>query len=247
MTLPAEAAGSAPGRGRADGAAAAGGRRGDAAVAGAGSAWRVTAGHLGAGAREGVSVACADRDTGAAEATAVLVRDEGQAAAVVLADVTAPEACASMIAESAAALGGNDGLVLNAGIGRGRGMAGTTAAAVGPHVRGQYQDALPEASKAPVGHLQGQPGPGRLGPQVPGDERFPQRMTPAEDDPRHDPKRGTISTTITTCACRLCPFSGHADGLCAPRRTSNSGLRCRRVRFWRTHRGMRARFRGSGL
>ena len=79
-------------------------------------------------AREGASVACADRDAGAAEATAVLVRDEGQAAAVVLADVTAPEACASVIAESAAALGGNDGLVLNVGIGVGRGMAGTTAA-----------------------------------------------------------------------------------------------------------------------
>ena len=45
-----------------------------------------------------------------------------------LADVASPEACASVVAESVAALGGLDGLVLNVGIGLGRGMAGTTAA-----------------------------------------------------------------------------------------------------------------------
>ena len=73
-------------------------------------------------------MACADRDAGAAESTAALVRDEGQIAAVVLADVASPDACASVVAESAAALGGIDGLVLNVGIGLGRGMAGTTAA-----------------------------------------------------------------------------------------------------------------------
>jgi NAD(P)-dependent dehydrogenase (short-subunit alcohol dehydrogenase family) len=49
-------------------------------------------------------------------------------AAVVLADVAAPDACAAVVAAAAAALGGIDGLVLNAGIGLGRGMAGTTAA-----------------------------------------------------------------------------------------------------------------------
>ena len=79
-------------------------------------------------AREGAAVACADRDAGAAEATAALVRGEGQSAAVVLADVALPEACASVVTESAAALGGLDGLVLNVGIGLGRGMAGTSAA-----------------------------------------------------------------------------------------------------------------------
>jgi NAD(P)-dependent dehydrogenase (short-subunit alcohol dehydrogenase family) len=42
--------------------------------------------------------------------------------------VASPEACAAVVAESAAALGGLDGLVLNVGIGLGRGMAGTTAA-----------------------------------------------------------------------------------------------------------------------
>jgi NAD(P)-dependent dehydrogenase (short-subunit alcohol dehydrogenase family) len=84
-------------------------------------------------AREGAAVACADRDAGAAEATAALVRAErpgngGQGAAVVLADVAAPDACAAVVADSAAALGGLDGLVLNVGIGLGRGMAGTSAA-----------------------------------------------------------------------------------------------------------------------
>jgi NAD(P)-dependent dehydrogenase (short-subunit alcohol dehydrogenase family) len=131
MTLPAEATGAAPGRGRLTG------RR--VLVVGAGTrpspepdpppgdgrAISVLA------AREGAAVACADRDAGAAEATAALVRAEhaehaegpgngGQAAAVVLADVAAPDACAAVVADSAAALGGLDGVVLNVGIGLGR-------------------------------------------------------------------------------------------------------------------------------
>ena len=136
MTLPAEATGAAPGRGRLTG------RR--VLVVGAGTrpspepdpppgngrAIPVLA------AREGAAVACADRDAAAAEATAALVRAEhaegpgngGQSAAVVLADVAAADACASVVADSAAALGGLDGLVLNVGIGLGRGMAGTSAA-----------------------------------------------------------------------------------------------------------------------
>ena len=136
MTLPAEATGAAPGRGRLTG------RR--VLVVGAGTrpspepdpppgngrAISVLA------AREGAAVACADRDTAAAEATAALVRAEhaegpgngGQAAAVVLADVAAPETCAAVVTDSAAALGGLDGVVLNVGIGLGRGMAGTSAA-----------------------------------------------------------------------------------------------------------------------
>jgi NAD(P)-dependent dehydrogenase (short-subunit alcohol dehydrogenase family) len=136
MTLPAEATGAAPGRGRLTG------RR--VLVVGAGTrpspepdpppgngrAISVLA------AREGAAVACADRDAAAAEATAALVRAEhaegpgngGQAAAVVLADVAAPDACAAVVADSATALGGLDGVVLNVGIGLGRGMAGTSAA-----------------------------------------------------------------------------------------------------------------------
>jgi NAD(P)-dependent dehydrogenase (short-subunit alcohol dehydrogenase family) len=128
MTLPAEAAGSAPGRGRLAGrrvlVVGAGTRPSpepDPPI-GNGRAISVLA------AREGAAVACADRDAGAAEATAALVRGEGQIAAVVLADVASPEECASVVAESAAALGGLDGLVLNVGIGLGRGMAGTTVA-----------------------------------------------------------------------------------------------------------------------
>ena len=138
MTLPAEATGAAPGRGRLTG------RR--VLVVGAGTRPSPEPDPpLGNGraisvlaAREGAAVACADRDAGAAEATAALVRAEGpsnggpgnggQAAAVVLADVAAPDACAAVVADSAAALGGLDGLVLNVGIGLGRGMAGTSAA-----------------------------------------------------------------------------------------------------------------------
>jgi NAD(P)-dependent dehydrogenase (short-subunit alcohol dehydrogenase family) len=139
MTLPAEATGAAPGRGRLTG------RR--VLVVGAGTRPSPEPDPpLGNGraisvlaAREGAAVACADRDAGAAEATAALVRAEraeraegpgngGQAAAVVLADVAAPDACAAVVADSAAALGGLDGVVLNVGIGLGRGMAGTSAA-----------------------------------------------------------------------------------------------------------------------
>jgi NAD(P)-dependent dehydrogenase (short-subunit alcohol dehydrogenase family) len=136
MTLPAEATGAAPGRGRLTG------RR--VLVVGAGTRLSPEPDPpLGNGraisvlaAREGAAVACADRDAGAAEATAALVRaehaegpgDRGQVAAVVLADVAAPDACAAVVADSAAALGGLDGVVLNVGIGLGRGMAGTSAA-----------------------------------------------------------------------------------------------------------------------
>ena len=125
--LPPEATGSAPGRGRLAGrrvlVVGAGTRPSDDpdAPPGNGRAIAVLA------AREGAAVACADKDRAAAEITAELVRAEGSAAEVVLADVTQPAACAAVVAESAAALGGLDGLVLNVGIGLGRGMAGTTA------------------------------------------------------------------------------------------------------------------------
>jgi NAD(P)-dependent dehydrogenase (short-subunit alcohol dehydrogenase family) len=136
MTLPAEATGAAPGRGRLTGrrvlVVGAGTRPSQEPdpPPGNGRAISVLA------AREGAAVACADRNAAAAEATAALVRAEhaegpgngGQAPAVVLADVAAPDACAAVVADSAAALGGLDGVVLNVGIGLGRGMAGTSAA-----------------------------------------------------------------------------------------------------------------------
>jgi NAD(P)-dependent dehydrogenase (short-subunit alcohol dehydrogenase family) len=125
--LPPEAAGSAPGRGRLAGrrvlVVGAGTRSSDdpGAPPGNGRAIAVLA------AREGAAVACADKDRAAAEVTAGQVRAEGSAAEVVLADVSEPAACAAVVTESAAALGGLDGLVLNVGIGLGRGMGGTTA------------------------------------------------------------------------------------------------------------------------
>jgi NAD(P)-dependent dehydrogenase (short-subunit alcohol dehydrogenase family) len=125
--LPAEATGSAPGRGRLTGrrvlVVGAGTRPSPDPdpPAGNGRAISVLA------AREGAAVACADRHAAAAEETARLVRAEGAIAEVLVADVADPLACARLVTDSAAALGGLDGLVLNVGIGLGRGMAGTTA------------------------------------------------------------------------------------------------------------------------
>lgn len=76
-------------------------------------------------AREGATVVCADRDRVAAEETAKRIGDEGGVAAVVVADVGSAEGCASLVAE-AAADDGLAGLVLNVGIGRGGGIAGTS-------------------------------------------------------------------------------------------------------------------------
>jgi NAD(P)-dependent dehydrogenase (short-subunit alcohol dehydrogenase family) len=125
--LPAEATGSAPGRSRLTGrrilVVGAGTRPSpdpDAPL-GNGRAISILA------AREGASVVCADRDRDAADVTARLVRAEGATAAVVIADVADPAACARLVGESVAALGGLDGIVLNVGFGRGRGMGGTTA------------------------------------------------------------------------------------------------------------------------
>jgi len=125
--LPAEATGSAPGRGRLAGrrvlVVGAGTRPSpepDAPV-GNGRAIAILA------AREGAAVACADRDQAAADVTATLVRAEGPTAEVVVADVADPRSCATVVEDAVAALGGLDGLVLNVGIAIGRGMTGTTA------------------------------------------------------------------------------------------------------------------------
>lgn len=125
--FPAEATGSAPGRGRLAGrrvlVVGAGTRPSpepDAPV-GNGRAIAILA------AREGAAVVCADRDRAAADVTAGLVRAEGSTAEVVVADVADPGSCAAVVEDSVAALGGLDGLVLNVGIAIGRGMTGTTA------------------------------------------------------------------------------------------------------------------------
>jgi len=77
-------------------------------------------------AREGAAVACVDRVAAAAEETASLVEAEGGRAVVVVGDVTDEAACARIVAESADALGGIDGLVCNVGIGEGRNLEGTS-------------------------------------------------------------------------------------------------------------------------
>jgi NAD(P)-dependent dehydrogenase (short-subunit alcohol dehydrogenase family) len=77
-------------------------------------------------AREGATVICADRDEAAARETATLIEREHGQATVLVADVTSEESCRAMVAK--AAEGGLDGLVLNVGLGRGRGLAETTAA-----------------------------------------------------------------------------------------------------------------------
>jgi NAD(P)-dependent dehydrogenase (short-subunit alcohol dehydrogenase family) len=77
-------------------------------------------------AREGASVACADRDQAAAAETASLVEAEGAKAAVITGDVTDAATCERIVVEAEAALGGIDGVVLNVGIGLGGRLEGTS-------------------------------------------------------------------------------------------------------------------------
>ena len=81
-------------------------------------------------AREGAAVVCADRDEGSARATAAMIEGEGGKSRVVVGDVRSEDACAAIVAgASPEGLdgGGLDGLVCNVGIGRGVGLAGTSA------------------------------------------------------------------------------------------------------------------------
>jgi NAD(P)-dependent dehydrogenase (short-subunit alcohol dehydrogenase family) len=78
-------------------------------------------------ARAGAHVVCVDRDAGAAEDTATLVRNEGADATVVVGDVTSADDCAAMVGRATEAGRGRlDGVVVNVGIGRGAGLAGTS-------------------------------------------------------------------------------------------------------------------------
>lgn len=77
-------------------------------------------------AREGAAVVCADRDEASAAETAAWIEREGGTARVVVADVSTEDGCASLVAEAAG--DGLDGVVCNVGIGRGGGLAGTSAA-----------------------------------------------------------------------------------------------------------------------
>jgi NAD(P)-dependent dehydrogenase (short-subunit alcohol dehydrogenase family) len=80
-------------------------------------------------ARAGATVVCADRDQHAAEATAKLVREEGAVAHVLVGDVSQADDCGRIVAEAAALAGDGllGGMVINVGIGRGFGLAATTA------------------------------------------------------------------------------------------------------------------------
>jgi NAD(P)-dependent dehydrogenase (short-subunit alcohol dehydrogenase family) len=79
-------------------------------------------------AREGATVVCADRDRAAADETAGQITAEGGTAVTAIGDVSDGDACEAIVAEATAAAGGAlGGVVLNVGIGRGRGLAGTTA------------------------------------------------------------------------------------------------------------------------
>ncbi len=78
-----------------------------------------------AAAREGATVVCTDRDRDAVEATVGQIDDEGGRAEAVLGDVSEEAACLAMVA--AAAAEPLHGVVLNVGIGLGRGLAGTSA------------------------------------------------------------------------------------------------------------------------
>jgi NAD(P)-dependent dehydrogenase (short-subunit alcohol dehydrogenase family) len=103
-------------------------------------------------AREGASIVCADRDRDAAERTAGWIRDEGGTAEVLVGDVASEEHCAELVAQAAAEP--LDGLVLNVGIGRGGGMAGTSAedwdATFAVNLRAHFliaRDALPRVTE----------------------------------------------------------------------------------------------------
>ena len=103
-------------------------------------------------AREGASVVCADRDREAAERTATWIRDEGGTAEVLVGDVASEDDCAELVARAAA--DPLDGLVLNVGIGRGGGMAHTSAqdwdATFAVNLRAHFliaRDALPRLAE----------------------------------------------------------------------------------------------------
>ena len=94
-------------------------------------------------ARAGAHVVCVDRDAAAAEETAALVRNEGGGATVVLGDVTSADDCAAMVERAVDAGAGRlDGVVVNVGIGRGAGLAGTTPedwdATMAANLRGHF-------------------------------------------------------------------------------------------------------------
>jgi NAD(P)-dependent dehydrogenase (short-subunit alcohol dehydrogenase family) len=76
-------------------------------------------------AREGASVACADKDESSAAETQQQIASAGGIAFTFVTDVTDANACARLVREAHAQLGGLDGVVLNVGVGLGKGLDGT--------------------------------------------------------------------------------------------------------------------------
>jgi NAD(P)-dependent dehydrogenase (short-subunit alcohol dehydrogenase family) len=78
-------------------------------------------------AREGGVVACADRNESAGRETQTKIQAAGGKAIVLVGDVTDATVCAELVANADKQLGGLDGVVLNVGIGLGKGLEGTDA------------------------------------------------------------------------------------------------------------------------
>jgi len=76
-------------------------------------------------AREGAHVACADRSESAARETLQQIESEGHRGVILVGDVTEEAACTRLVVEAEQALGGLDAVVLNVGIGYGRGLENT--------------------------------------------------------------------------------------------------------------------------
>jgi NAD(P)-dependent dehydrogenase (short-subunit alcohol dehydrogenase family) len=107
-------------------------------------------------AREGARVVCVDRVADAAAQTAELVEAEGGDATVVVADVTDEAACTALVATAVeAGDGALHGVVLNVGIGRGGGLAGTSAhdwdTVFAVNLRGHFLVAREAAPHVPEG------------------------------------------------------------------------------------------------
>jgi NAD(P)-dependent dehydrogenase (short-subunit alcohol dehydrogenase family) len=77
-------------------------------------------------AREGASLALADIDADSAERTAAMAHEEGASATVCAADAAEEADMERAFAQASAALGGLDALVMNVGVGAGRGFQGTS-------------------------------------------------------------------------------------------------------------------------
>lgn len=126
LPVSAEAAGTAPGRGRLTGKriliVGGGQRTVDATTdpVGNGRAMSLLF------AREGAHVAIADMDTESANATLNQLTAEGGKAVAITADISKPDQVEKMVGDAHTALGGLDGIVLNVGIGAGMRLDGST-------------------------------------------------------------------------------------------------------------------------